>query len=68
MNVSPALGLDSREDFPRVSVDTLQGWQHVENSCTRAALARLEEQTLANGLSEEKESIMSHFTKVTLAR
>lgn len=56
--------MDSREDFPRISVDTFPDWQRIETNYTRAAIARLETRIATSGIIGEKDSLSVHLSKV----
>ncbi|GLB35221.1 hypothetical protein LshimejAT787_0207860 [Lyophyllum shimeji] len=52
--------MDSREDLPRVSVDSVQAWHRLKNNCRTAALASLEEHIAAHGLIGERDALVAH--------
>jgi hypothetical protein len=55
---------DTREDFPRVSVDTFPDWRRIEGNYRRAALEELEAQIAENGLESERDAMVVHLNKV----
>ncbi|KAF8652725.1 hypothetical protein AX16_004224 [Volvariella volvacea WC 439] len=54
---------NSREDFPRVSIDTATDWQRVKGNYKRTILAHYEELIKQNGLETEKDAILAHATQ-----
>lgn len=55
--------MDSREDIPRVSVDTVQDWQRLRSNCKNAALAHLQAQIGATSLGDEQDTLLSHMNQ-----
>jgi len=55
--------MDSREDMPRVSVDTVQDWQRLRSNCKNAALAHLQAQIGATSLGGEQDALLSHMNQ-----
>ncbi|KAF8163127.1 hypothetical protein B0H34DRAFT_308731 [Crassisporium funariophilum] len=53
--------MNSREDLPRVSIGNAQEWQTLRSNYREAALARLQSQIIANGLSREKDALIAHM-------
>jgi len=52
--------MDSREDLPRVSVDSVQDWHRLKTSYRSAALASLEQHIIAHGLTSERDALVAH--------
>lgn len=55
--------MDSREDIPRVSVDTVHDWQRLRSNCKNAALAHLQAQIGATSLGDEQDTLLSHMNQ-----
>ena len=60
--------MDRREDFQRVSVDSIQHWETLKTNYRNAAIASLEEYILANGLASERDALMTCINEVLASR
>ncbi|KAJ3493250.1 hypothetical protein NLJ89_g11064 [Agrocybe chaxingu] len=53
--------MDAREDLPRISVDSVHGWQKVRSNYTDATFAALQAQIASRGHSRERDAIRAHL-------
>ncbi|EPQ58755.1 hypothetical protein GLOTRDRAFT_104409 [Gloeophyllum trabeum ATCC 11539] len=51
----------TREDLPRVSIETLQDWRRIKYNYERALLEMLDERLAASGLSHERDSLIPYI-------
>ncbi|KDQ59385.1 hypothetical protein JAAARDRAFT_32946 [Jaapia argillacea MUCL 33604] len=54
---------NSREDLPRVSVDTLQDWQRVRANYEAAILHKLEERLATSPSSHDRQALLGHVNQ-----
>ncbi|KAG6861900.1 hypothetical protein C0995_010606 [Termitomyces sp. Mi166 len=52
--------MDSREDFPRVSLATVNDWQRLKANYTSNVLDVLDEHTESHGLVAERDALLAH--------
>ncbi|PFH47668.1 hypothetical protein AMATHDRAFT_6515 [Amanita thiersii Skay4041] len=55
--------MDSREDIPRIAIETLQTWQRLQSEFHDASVNHLENEIHRNGLVSEKDALMAHMTR-----
>jgi len=53
--------MESREDIPRISVDSVQDWQKLRTNYKNAAIHQLNAQVASNGLDSEKAALEAHM-------
>src|SRR5438477_10636219 len=58
------MNVDSRDEFPRVSVNTYPAAQRIQAHYRRAALNSLDANIASNGLAHEKYALLFHLNKV----
>jgi hypothetical protein len=64
MNPTHDLTSPSRQEIPRISVDTIEDWRRIKKAYHEAALAQLDEELAAAGCTEERQAYLSHITQV----
>ncbi|KAF8894388.1 hypothetical protein BD779DRAFT_1500776 [Infundibulicybe gibba] len=52
-----------REDLPRVSIDSIQNWEHVKSRYAQAILTKLETELSATGTLEERAALLAHINE-----
>ena len=63
---SVSISMETREDIPRVSVDSVQDWQKVKAHYREAAMEELQKQLIGQDVGHEKDAIMMHLEQVCL--
>jgi len=53
--------MESREDIPRISVDSVQDWQRLRANYKNAAMHQLNAQVAANSLDSDKAALEAHM-------
>lgn len=56
--------METREDIPRVSVDSVQDWQRVKAHYREAAMKELQNLLTSQDIGHEKDAIMMHLEQV----
>jgi hypothetical protein len=54
----------SREDQPRISVGTVQGWRRLKDNYKHAVLTHVEEGLTSNGVRSDKDALIAHMNRV----
>lgn len=57
-----------REDFARVSIDSIQDWETLRTNYRNVAIASMEEHILANGLASERDALLTCINEVLPSR
>ena len=57
---------DSREDIPRISIDTLRDWHRIKASLSKAVLEQFDQATRQSGLESERASLLPHVQQVPM--
>lgn len=64
---NPSQNDEGREEFPRISFDTVADWQRVKSNYQRAIMKQLDEQVDLNGLTDaDKDALTVHLSRVCL--
>jgi hypothetical protein len=58
--------MDTREDLPRIAVDTIHDWQRVKTTVTDAALVKLDTQMAARRSTANRSALLQHMNQVLL--
>jgi len=55
-----------REDLPRISVDTIQQWQHIKSEYTNTSIGLLDARLAAKGKvrQQDKQLLVTHLHQV----
>jgi hypothetical protein len=56
--------MDSREDLPRISVETIQDWQRVKNNFANTVFSTLDARLSAGSSSLSRDTILQHLNQV----
>ena len=56
--------MDPREDFQRISVNSIQDWEQFRTNYRTAAIASLEERILTSGLGSERDALLTCINEV----
>ena len=54
----------SREEYPRISVDSYHDWQRIKADFTQAAFVKLEEHLKSSDAEVEREALSIHLQRV----
>ncbi|KZT28640.1 hypothetical protein NEOLEDRAFT_1129489 [Neolentinus lepideus HHB14362 ss-1] len=53
----------TREDLPRISIETLQDWRRIKYNYERALMQALDERLVASGLAQEREALVPYISE-----
>lgn len=56
--------MDTREDLPKVSIETEQDWRRIQHNLSDALLARLEAEIESHGQTGDKDALLPHVHQV----
>jgi hypothetical protein len=59
--------MDSREDLPRISVDTIHEWQRVRSNFANTALSRVDSRLAASPSILNRDAVLQHVMQVRQA-
>ena len=57
---------DSREDLPRISLDSLRDWHRIKSRFSKAVLEQFDQSIRQNGLESERASLLPHVRQVRI--
>ena len=57
---------DSREDLPRISLDSLRDWHRIKSRFSKAVLEQFDQSIRQNGLESERASLLPHVQQVPI--
>jgi hypothetical protein len=57
---------ESREDIPRISIDTLRDWHRIKTNFSKAVLEQFDQAIRQSGLESERASLLSHVQQVPI--
>jgi len=55
---------ESREEIPRISVDSLREWHGIKANFTKAVLEQFDQRIRQSGLESERATLLSHTQRV----
>jgi hypothetical protein len=55
---------ESREDIPRISIDSLRDWHRIKANFTEAVFEQFDQRLRRNGLESERASLVPHIQQV----
>jgi hypothetical protein len=57
---------ESREDIPRISIDTLRDWHRIKDNFSKAVLEQFDQTIRQAGLESERASLLPHVQQVPI--
>jgi len=57
---------ESREDIPRISIDTLRDWHSIKDNFSKAVLEQFDQTIRQSGLEPERASLLPHVQQVPI--
>ena len=57
---------ESREDIPRISIDTLRDWHRIKANFSNAVLEQFDQAIRQSGLESERASLLPHVQQVPI--
>jgi hypothetical protein len=57
---------ESREDIPRISIDTLRDWHRIKANFSKAVLEQFDQVIRQSGLESERASLLPHVQQVPI--
>jgi hypothetical protein len=57
---------ESREDIPRISIDSLQDWRRIKAKFSKAILEQFDQAIRQSGLESERAALLPHVQQVAI--
>src|SRR6267154_730227 len=57
---------ESREEIPRISIDTLRDWHRIKANFSKAVLEQFDQAIRQSGLESERASLLQHVQQVPI--